>query len=117
MARGDEPQGEAMLGGERLFPDVGGKKETSGLVQGKAASVSRGGAKQEAARAAGEFWQIRQKSSDFLLTLRKSRLSWQTWIRREYARLLIARLSTFISAVRRECGDVAFAASSLLFHS
>ncbi len=50
MARGDEPQGEAMLGGERLFPDVGVKKEIGGLVQGKAASVSRGGAKREAAR-------------------------------------------------------------------
>jgi hypothetical protein len=63
-----------MLGGERLFPDVGGKKETGGLVQGKAASVSRDGAKQEAARAAGEFWRIRQFLSDSLLTLRKSRL-------------------------------------------
>ena len=74
MARGDEPQGGAMLGGERLFPDVGIKKEIGGLAQGKAACVSRGEAKQEVVRAAGEFWQIPQKLSDFLLTLRKSRL-------------------------------------------
>jgi len=50
--------------------------------------------------------------------LRRRRLSWQVWIRRGYAGQLLTRLSTFISAGRRECGDVAFfAAFSLFFHS
>ena len=60
IAWSDEPQGKSMLGGERLSPDVGGKQETIGLVQGKAARVSRGGPEQDAARAVLEFCLLEQ---------------------------------------------------------
>jgi hypothetical protein len=50
--------------------------------------------------------------------LRERCLSWQVWIQRGYAGLVLMRLSTFVSAIRRECGDVAFfAAFSLFFHN
>src|SRR5829696_3827938 len=50
MARGDEPQREAVLGGKLFIPDVCGQQEIAGLIQGKATAIAGGGAEQEAAR-------------------------------------------------------------------
>src|SRR5215211_7259074 len=51
VARGHEPQGEAVLGGECFIFNVGGQQEIPGLLQRKPATIAGGGAKHEAARA------------------------------------------------------------------
>src|SRR5215211_9303577 len=50
VARGHEPQGEAVLGGECFIFNVGGQQEIPGFLQRKPATIAGGGAKHEAAR-------------------------------------------------------------------
>ena len=46
MARRDQPQGEAVPGGERLVLDVGGQQEVASLLLREAAGVAGRGVEQ-----------------------------------------------------------------------
>src|ERR671920_2452073 len=52
VARGNEPQGESVPGGERLVLDVGGQQEVAGLLLGEAAGGAGFGGKQKTKRSA-----------------------------------------------------------------